>query len=447
LTPVSPEARKPAPVGPEPAPRGLIGELLIEAGLITEKQLQDALAVQTQRGGKTFDILIALGHLNKERLHTFLSKQPGVASLDLGNYQIHHDLLSLIPKEFAIKHLLLPIDKMGKLLTVGMACPLDTTTIKEVEILTGLRVKAMLCRLDDIHTAVKKYYATEAAAATVESLQWAKTAPRKDDIAVQLAGLDFLPVLPETVEKVKGITSVSPSFLREAAGVVGRDPALAAKLLSVANSSAYGLPQQVNNIWMALALLGCKGTQELICSSKVVRDGDAKARFDYEGFRAQCVFCAVAAQALAKACLPDQMAVSYTAGLLHEIGRLAFVEVQPKEYAAINPILSGIARLDAESQALNVSHAEAGQIVARTWRLPPELAEAIAFHHNSEKAAQAKELVGVVALAAAMAEAHTQGGMPAPEFFEAHKNLFKTMGLDKRAVARIMQESAAAIKG
>jgi len=60
-----------------------IGELLINEGLINQEQLAEALEKQKHSGGKTFEILLRLGHLDKDKLHTMLSKQPGVASIDL----------------------------------------------------------------------------------------------------------------------------------------------------------------------------------------------------------------------------------------------------------------------------------------------------------------------------------------------------------------------------
>ena len=96
-----------------------IGELLIEEGLITSEALKEALAVQGKEGGKTVEILISLGHLTSRDFVNFLAKQEGVASIDLGHYEIAPDIIGLVPKDLAVKHEVIPIDKLGKLLTVG----------------------------------------------------------------------------------------------------------------------------------------------------------------------------------------------------------------------------------------------------------------------------------------------------------------------------------------
>ena len=71
---------------------------------------------------------------------------------------IPEELVELVPKEFAERHKVFPIDKLGKMLTIAMACPLDEKTIHELEEITGLRVKAFVCGWEDIDERIRKYY-------------------------------------------------------------------------------------------------------------------------------------------------------------------------------------------------------------------------------------------------------------------------------------------------
>lgn len=135
-----------------------IGELLVEQGAITEDQLSEALAVQARRGGKLADVLLKLEYLDKDALQRVVSTQPGVASVDLTRYRLSSDLCHLIPEDFALKHMVFPIDTMGHTLTVGMAVPLDTATIDEIRGMTGMTVKAFYCKPDAIRAAIKQYY-------------------------------------------------------------------------------------------------------------------------------------------------------------------------------------------------------------------------------------------------------------------------------------------------
>lgn len=147
-----PSTRPPTP------PKKLIGQLLLEAGLITQGQLDEALREQKKSGKKVVEVLQDLGYINQAAFERFLARLPGIASLDLDKYQVPPELVELVPKELAIKHQVLPIDKLGKLLTVGMVCPLDTKTIEEIESRTGLRVKPILCSAEDLNASIKRYY-------------------------------------------------------------------------------------------------------------------------------------------------------------------------------------------------------------------------------------------------------------------------------------------------
>ena len=131
---------------------------MVEDGLITDRQLREALVLQQEQGGRIADQLITLGYLSAHSFCNFLARQPGVSSIVLSNYQVRHELLLLVPREFAESRQIFPIDRLGKLLTVGMACPLDMATVEETEEMTGLRVKPMLCSRSSIKVAISRYY-------------------------------------------------------------------------------------------------------------------------------------------------------------------------------------------------------------------------------------------------------------------------------------------------
>jgi len=135
-----------------------IGELLVAEHLLSEKQLENALVLQKERGGRIVEICIAEGYFDARQFLHFLANTRTTASIDLLNYAIPREVISLVPPHFAMKHEVLPIDKMGKLLTVGMACPLDTSTIGELEQMTGCRIKPVLVGMNDVKVAINRYY-------------------------------------------------------------------------------------------------------------------------------------------------------------------------------------------------------------------------------------------------------------------------------------------------
>ncbi len=135
-----------------------IGQLLITEGLITSQQLNQALALQAGNGGRIVNQLIALGHLTSHSFVSFVARQPGMTSIDLTHYRVSEELAGLIPRDFAYDRQVCPIDKLGHLLTVGMVCPLDETTIADLCHITGLSVKPMLCTAESLIGAIHRCY-------------------------------------------------------------------------------------------------------------------------------------------------------------------------------------------------------------------------------------------------------------------------------------------------
>lgn len=156
-TRASPRPKRPARTMAAPAKKR-IGEILLDQGIIDENQLQAGLTLHKATGKKLAACLMDLGFIDGEAFERVLSKQPGLASIDLAHYKIPHELLELVPREFAVQYQLVPLDKMGRMMTVGMVCPLDSATIKKLEEMTGLRVSPMLCSISEVDACIREHY-------------------------------------------------------------------------------------------------------------------------------------------------------------------------------------------------------------------------------------------------------------------------------------------------
>ncbi len=390
-----------------------IGELLIEAEIITKEQLDKALAIQKSDGGKVVEILINLGYLDTGKVAQFLASQPGIPSIDISNYSVQNDVLALIPRDFALKNEVFPIDKLGKLLTVGMAFPLDAATIKKLEEMTGLRVKALLCRPEDIRAAIEQYYARPALDATssqheVEAARISAGA-RVDGLAQLVRQIDSLPTLPQTVQQVQELAQSAETPLKDIAAIIARDPAISGKLLRLANSPAFGFTRKVDNVELATSLLGLRETCMAVTSSAIISLTEDAARFDHAAFWRQSLVCASFAKNIGELCGLRKNTGIFTAGLLCEIGRFALFECAPARYAKIPAGLGDRELVAAEEEALGLGHPEAGHILAEHWALPKEIAEPIRYHVAPEHAETCPELTAVVSLAARLTEAHLRG--------------------------------------
>ena len=149
----------PAPAQPAPERRRL-GEMLLDEGIITQDQLDAALKAKEEKGGFIGQALVELGHIDQRTLISFLVKQCKIPYISLLDYEISRDLLALIPRETCLNYRLLPIDKMGRILTVAMVDPLDANALDSVrEACPELRLKPILCDWNHFDTVASRLFA------------------------------------------------------------------------------------------------------------------------------------------------------------------------------------------------------------------------------------------------------------------------------------------------
>jgi HD-like signal output (HDOD) protein len=427
-----------------------IGELLIEAEIISKEQLAEALRVQQSEGGKVVEVLINLGYLDTAKVAQFLSSQPGVPSIDLNNYHVEREVLQHVPKDFALQNELFPIDKMGKLLTVGMAFPLDSATIRKLEEMSGLRVKALLCRPEDIRNAIEQYYCHAPSTTLDGEAARISAGARVDSVAQLIRQMDGLPTLPQTVQQVQEASQSPETPLKEIAAIVSKDPALSATLLKLANSPAFGFTRRVDNVELATSLLGLHETRMAVISSAVIALTENAKTFDHAAFWRHSMICANAAKHIGSACGLKKNSGLFTAGLLCDIGRFALAECACARYAKIPAGLSDAELHAAEEKALGIGHAEAGYVLAEHWQLPPEIAEPIRFHLAPEHAGEHPEVAAVVALAARLTDALRVGLIDDAELLAGYEASLSRLNLSKEKVIKIyagLQESTPKLPG
>lgn len=417
-----------------------IGEMLVAGGLVSPEQVEEALAKQKADGGKTFEILVSLGHLDKDALHEFLSRQEGVVGIDLANYELDQRLKELVPTELAKDALVIPIDKMGKLLTVAMACPLDHETVDKVQIHSGLRVKAMLCRLDDVKAGVEKLYAEKKEAEADFSFIPASTGgggtanASAKLIGAALEKLDYVAPPPEALQKIGQVVAKESTGIRELVEIVSTHPGMAAWVLNVGNSAAYGLSQQVVSVALAAVLMGKDGMSRTLAALND-EEGDSKRALDHIAVSRRAVFCGAAASQMAGLC-DNSASIMGTAGLLHEIGRLALDQVKGDKYAKVDATKYGAELVEEEMKAVGISYPEAGYILLSNWNLPDTISKVIRHHASPEKASDdtkaASAIVGAASVLAQVASAQNAAVKPEQAVKEAGA-ILHAAGLDGNA--------------
>jgi type IV pilus assembly protein PilB len=137
-----------------------LGELLVERGIINQEQVAMAVAYQKERGGLFGEILVTLKFATEEDIAQALTCQYGFPYLPLGNYEIDREVLDAVPEDVCRKFCLIPIDKIGKSLTVAMSDQLNMNDLDDVELITGCTIQTFVSTSTDIKEAISKYYGT-----------------------------------------------------------------------------------------------------------------------------------------------------------------------------------------------------------------------------------------------------------------------------------------------
>ena len=135
-----------------------IGEVLLERGVITAKELEKAIIHQKEKGGLMGQVLIELGFVTEEEIALALTAQYGFPYLPLDNYEIDGGLTSLVPEAVARQYCLIPVDRIGNALTLAMADPSNLQAVEAVEIMTKCVVQTFVSTPSDILKAIEKHY-------------------------------------------------------------------------------------------------------------------------------------------------------------------------------------------------------------------------------------------------------------------------------------------------
>jgi putative nucleotidyltransferase with HDIG domain len=199
--------------------------------------------------------------------------------------------------------------------------------------------------------------------------------------------LDDLPSLPAVVMELLNSIDQEDVDISVLAKKVSHDQALTAKTLRLANSSLYGLQVKVTTIQQAITYLGFQTTRNLITAAAVTgcfAEGHCPG-FDHKAFWRHSIATAACAKVLARQMRFNQD-YAFTAGLLHDIGRLVLVSCFPQQYAAAiaHRVAHDCFMLESERAVLGIDHVDAGLALAEHWNFSDTMRLAIGGHHDPE---------------------------------------------------------------
>ena len=143
---------------PAPATGDRLGDLLIREGLITKDQLEKALQEQKASGSRLGYQLVKLGFVQETEITKMLARQYRMPAVDLSRFEVDPKLVKMIPSDIATKHLVLPLKKEGRTLTVAMADPTNMGVIDDLKFVTRYDIFPVIAGEYTLRTAIEKHY-------------------------------------------------------------------------------------------------------------------------------------------------------------------------------------------------------------------------------------------------------------------------------------------------
>ena len=206
--------------------------------------------------------------------------------------------------------------------------------------------------------------------------------------AQQIAKIvERIPAFPESVHRVLELTSSIDTPPKEIVAVIEHDPILTMRLLKTVNSPFFGLSREVTGIKQAVVYVGMNTVKNvaITVATAGALPKTNKAGLDIASVWMHCLRVGVIARIQAKRCgvNANDLASYFVAGLLHDVGKIVFAEYLPDIYKEVLSTFESTERslVDIEREHIGIDHAELGGLVAKKWKLPADLIQAIELHH------------------------------------------------------------------
>lgn len=231
-----------------------------------------------------------------------------------------------------------------------------------------------------------------------------------------------LPPFSQVALRVLQLAGTENVPLHELSELISSDPALAAEVLSIVNSLVYAPRFPITSILQAIAIMGANHLQGL-CLTVGVRGyiGESLGTPAMQALWRHNLACATIAEQLASCSFFDRD-IAYTAGVMHDLGRVALAAVRPTQYINLLSSHVGTAQsmLEQERKIFGKDHCEIGALLVKKWKLPEEFDPIMTRHHREPAGEDAWDMAALVSMSCKMADS---AGFPAfaacqPESFE-----------------------------
>nr|ADI18756.1 predicted signal transduction protein [uncultured gamma proteobacterium HF4000_36I10] len=206
----------------------------------------------------------------------------------------------------------------------------------------------------------------------------------QERIEAVLATSTGLPTMPGVAIKIIDLLNEDEVDVDALSRTIQRDPALAAKMLRVANSPIYGSSRGVESLKQAVIRLGLRSTQSLALSFSLISSlkQQSSGALDYTTYWRRCLLSASAGRSLAKRVMPGHEEAVFLASLMQDLGMLVLDKAVPELYSSLGERQYGHARIEAyELTQIETSHTQVGGWMLQEWGFSERMQQAVSYSH------------------------------------------------------------------
>lgn len=237
------------------------------------------------------------------------------------------------------------------------------------------------------------------------------------NLSPRIAETQFLPAAFELVPRLLALTADPEANSEQIAEVIRLDPGLTADVLRVCNSARYAGNYRVETLQEAVMRLGLREVYRVVTgviTSPIISGSAHPAQPPSVDLWNHSLAAACAGQILAQEKGGDPEVI-FTAGLLHDIGKVLLIHLEPDAYSTVlhEAGAGGQQLLDEEKKSLGINHADAGAILLKRWNFSPGIVAAVQFHHRPNAAGEHTRIAALARMSDSLA--YAIGQPPAPD--------------------------------
>lgn len=221
------------------------------------------------------------------------------------------------------------------------------------------------------------------------------------DVRTFTRNIRDLSTIPGLLHKILAAIQHEDSSAKDLLNLISHDQALAEKVVRVANSAFFGHSGEVKNLGQAFLFLGVDKIKSITLGMTVMEIFPAHSSFNVKNLWRHGYEVAVLAESLSGIICMTCPQECFLAGLLHDIGRIVFYQMDPKKFLDISTSEDILVR---EEEVFGCTHAEAGAWFAEENGLPSEIISVIKFHHRPSGAKEYKDAVSIISLAEVLSQ-------------------------------------------